>query len=164
MTRAKATGRAAKLHIAVAPAVRLLAWLAAVTGQQGLALTRGQAMTTEGNRKFRTTGEGCQPPAQTAGALPPMTPETARRAAAILAPHLAAMRAVTAGTRYASRSDDDGCDGELSADLAGAPEISPATKIFIAGMLELIPAPEDGLRAAPFTDRTARERRRSVRD
>lgn len=61
----------------------------------------------------------------------PMTPEAARRLAAILAPHLVAMRAVTAGTRYA-----DGCDSDDD------PPVSPATKIFIAGMLELIPAAE----------------------
>ncbi len=105
-------------------------------------MTRGHAMTTEGDRKRSTTREGYQATPETAGALPPMTPETARRVAAILAPHLAAMRAVTAGTRYASRSEDEGCDGVLSANLTRAPEISPATKIFIAGMLELIPAPE----------------------
>jgi hypothetical protein len=66
-----------------------------------------------------------------------MTPETARRLAAILAPHLAAMRAVTAGTRYARCGEDEACDDGLSASLA---RISPATKIFIAGMLEHIPA------------------------
>jgi hypothetical protein len=60
-----------------------------------------------------------------ASALPPMTPETARRLATILAPHLVAMRAVTAGTPY------EGC-AEGQAD--------PATKIFIAGMLDRISA------------------------
>jgi hypothetical protein len=55
-----------------------------------------------------------------ASALPPMTPETARRLAAILAPHLTAMRAVTAGTSY------EECD--------------PASKIFVAGMLDRISA------------------------
>ncbi|MGH3230260.1 MAG: hypothetical protein ACRDOA_17095 [Streptosporangiaceae bacterium] len=49
-------------------------------------------------------------------ALPPMTAETARQLASILAPHLVAMRAVTAGTPYQD------CD--------------PASKIFVAGMLD----------------------------
>jgi hypothetical protein len=55
-----------------------------------------------------------------ASALPPMTPETARQLATILAPHLTAMRAVTAGTPY------EDCD--------------PASKIFVAGMLDRISA------------------------
>ena len=55
-----------------------------------------------------------------ASALPPMTPETARQLATILAPHLTAMRAVTAGTSY------EACD--------------PASKIFVAGMLDRISA------------------------
>jgi hypothetical protein len=55
-----------------------------------------------------------------ASALPPMTPETARQLAAILAPHLTAMRAVTAGTPY------EDCD--------------PASKIFVAGMLDRLSA------------------------
>jgi hypothetical protein len=55
-----------------------------------------------------------------ASALPPMTPETARHLATILAPHLTAMRAVTAGTPY------EDCD--------------PASKIFVAGMLDRISA------------------------
>jgi hypothetical protein len=55
-----------------------------------------------------------------ASALPPMTPETARRLATILAPHLTAMRAVTAGTSY------EECD--------------PASKIFVAGMLDRMSA------------------------
>ena len=55
-----------------------------------------------------------------ASGLPPMTPETARRLATILAPHLTAMRAVTAGTPY------EDCD--------------PASKIFVAGMLDRISA------------------------
>jgi hypothetical protein len=67
-----------------------------------------------------------------------MTPQTARRLAVILAPHLAAMRAVTAGTRYAG-------SGEAGADVSPGPvrvpEVSPPTRIFIAGMLERIPEP-----------------------
>ena len=55
-----------------------------------------------------------------ASALPPMTPETARQLATILAPHLTAMRAVPAGTPY------EDCD--------------PASKIFVAGMLDRISA------------------------
>ncbi len=41
-----------------------------------------------------------------------MTPETARRLAAILAPHLAAMRAVTAGTQYACGGEDELAENE----------------------------------------------------
>ncbi len=67
----------------------------------------------------------------TAGCEPPLTPEQARRLAAELAPHLLAMRAVTAGTRYAEA--DSGLSGAGSA-------VSPATKIFIAGMLDRISA------------------------
>jgi hypothetical protein len=67
----------------------------------------------------------------TAGCETPLTPEQARRLAAELAPHLRAMRAVTAGTRYA----------EAGPGLSGAgPDVSPATKIFIAGMLDRISA------------------------
>ena len=70
------------------------------------------------------------------GTLPPMTPEAARRLAATLAPHLVAMRAVTAGTQYAESgsADEDFADGCL------APPVSPAIRIFIAGMLQQIPA------------------------
>ncbi len=60
-----------------------------------------------------------------------LTPEVARRLAADLAPHLLAMRAVTAGTRYA----DAGTPGAET-----DPAVSPATKIFIAGMLDRISA------------------------
>jgi hypothetical protein len=74
---------------------------------------------------------------QPAGNLPPMTPETARQMAAILAPHLLAMRAVTHGTRYAGDVRNPGDDVNL---VSSAPPVSPATAIFIAGMLERIPA------------------------
>ena len=67
----------------------------------------------------------------TAGLESPLTPEQARRLAAELAPHLLAMRAVTAGTRYAEA-------GPGSSDTGSA--VSPATKIFIAGMLDRISA------------------------
>jgi len=67
-----------------------------------------------------------------------LTPDAARQLAALLAPHLVAMRAVTAGTQYA---DGDGGAAASDADAAGAvPAVSPAIKIFIAGMLERIPA------------------------
>jgi hypothetical protein len=56
----------------------------------------------------------------------PLTPELARRLAAELAPHLLAMRAVTAGTPYAEAGAGEG------------PAVSPATQIFIAGMLDRI--------------------------
>jgi hypothetical protein len=65
----------------------------------------------------------------TAGELLDLTPEAAKQLAAILAPHLLAMRAVTAGTRY-----------ENSAGIESAAGVSPATKIFIAGMLQRLPA------------------------
>jgi hypothetical protein len=81
-----------------------------------------------------------------ASALPPMTPETARRLAAILAPHLVAMRAVTAGTQYEGGAGEGGA-GETGAAAGdgvtadpGSPPLSPATKIFIAGMLDRISA------------------------
>jgi hypothetical protein len=66
--------------------------------------------------------------------LPPMTAEAARRLAAVLAPHLLAMRMVTAGTRYGA------CAGADPAAAAQAPPASAATTIFIAGMLERISA------------------------
>jgi hypothetical protein len=69
----------------------------------------------------------------TAGCESPLTPELARRLAAELAPHLLAMRAVTAGTRYAeaAAAGPGGC---------ADPAVSPATHIFIAGMLDRISA------------------------
>jgi hypothetical protein len=51
-----------------------------------------------------------------------LTPARARQLAAMLAPHLVSMRAVIAGTSYAT-------------DSGPASEISPATQIFIAGVL-----------------------------
>ncbi len=76
--------------------------------------------------------------------LPPLTPETARRLAAVLAPHLVAMRAVTAGTQYADSGGDGGDfggGGDFGDHGGGARRpVSPATKIFIAGMLQRIPA------------------------
>jgi hypothetical protein len=76
---------------------------------------------TSGFDQAGTTTEGNDLASlRAASALPPMTPETARQLAALLAPHLVAMRAVTAGTPYES------CD--------------PATKIFIVGMLDRISA------------------------
>jgi hypothetical protein len=83
-----------------------------------------------------------------------MTAEAARRLAATLAPHLMAMRVVTAGTRYGTRAGGDPTAAGPSAgdpaagDPAGEgaatgtaaagqlPPASPATRIFIAGMLE----------------------------
>ncbi|MGH3303204.1 MAG: hypothetical protein ACRDOK_16290 [Streptosporangiaceae bacterium] len=67
----------------------------------------------------------------TAGSESPLTPELARRLAAELAPHLLAMRAVTAGTRYAEAG---------TAGTGPDPAVSPATRIFIAGMLDRISA------------------------
>ena len=64
----------------------------------------------------------------TADTAAPLTPEAARGLAALLAPHLRAMRVVVAGTRYA----DEG--------IGAGPAISPATTIFMTGMLDLISA------------------------
>jgi hypothetical protein len=64
----------------------------------------------------------------TADITAPLTPEAARDLAALLAPHLRAMRAVLAGTRVA----DEGA--------GAAPAISPATTIFMTGMLDRISA------------------------
>jgi hypothetical protein len=69
----------------------------------------------------------------TAGIQTPLTPELARRLAVDLAPHLLAMRAVTAGTRYAET-------GVTAPDAGGDLTVSPATRIFIAGMLDRISA------------------------
>jgi hypothetical protein len=70
-----------------------------------------------------------------AGSESTLTPELARRLAAELAPHLLAMRAVTAGTRYAEAAVAVAAPG-AGTDLA----VSPATRIFIAGMLDRISA------------------------
>jgi hypothetical protein len=68
----------------------------------------------------------------TAGSESPLTPELARRLAAELAPHLLSMRAVTAGTQYA--------EAAITPDTGREPAVSPATRIFIAGMLDRISA------------------------
>jgi hypothetical protein len=80
-------------------------------------------VTTGIDQSRATEQEPDQPTAAQAAALPALTPEEALRLAAILAPHLVAMRAVTAGTRY-----------EYTAD-GGDALMSPAVKIFIAGTL-----------------------------
>jgi hypothetical protein len=84
--------------------------------------------------------------------LPPMTAEAARRLAAILAPHLMAMRAVTAGTSYGAcagtgpaagdpaAGDPAAGDPAATAGAAQLPPVSAATRIFIAGMLERLSA------------------------
>lgn len=77
-------------------------------------------MTSGSNQAGNTTEGNDLANLRAASALPPMTAETARQLASILAPHLAAMRAVTAGTPY------EGCD--------------PASKIFVAGMLDRLSA------------------------
>jgi hypothetical protein len=56
----------------------------------------------------------------------PLTPDAARGLAAILAPHLRAMRVIAAGTPYAG--------------TGASTAVSPATEIFIAGMLHQISA------------------------
>jgi hypothetical protein len=124
---------------------------------------------TAGIDQPRTIGpEPDQPAAALAAELPALTVEEARRLAAILAPHLVAMRAVTAGTRYeytvhganrehtahgaadgagtADGADREhtahGADGEYTAHGADGADalVSPAVKIFIAGMLQRLPA------------------------
>ncbi len=92
-------------------------------------------MISEYAQADKTTELYDQPGFKLAEDLPPMTPETARRLAAELAPHLAAMRAVTVGTRYADSGGD--VSDDVFAARPGAP-VSPATKIFIAGMLQRI--------------------------
>jgi hypothetical protein len=94
-------------------------------------------MIFEYDQAAKTTEYHDQPDIKPGGDLSPMTPEAARRLAAILAPHLVAMRAVTAGTRYAE-SDASAPDDVLGG--RSAPPVSTATKIFIAGMLQQIPA------------------------
>ncbi len=72
-----------------------------------------------------------------------MTAETARQLAALLAPHLMAMRAVTAGTRYGASAGPDADPAAVATGTGAAvltPRASAATRIFIAGMLERISA------------------------
>jgi hypothetical protein len=97
-----------------------------------------QAQATE---QAEATGLADQPPR--------MTAEAARQLAAILAPHLMAMRAVTAGTPYGARSGAEPVPAEPAAGDPAAtsaaavvqlPPASPATRIFIAGMLERLSA------------------------
>jgi hypothetical protein len=106
-------------------------------GRQGTGLNTGLIMISEYHQLDKIADHYDQPGLNPIADLPPLTPETARRLAAILAPHLVAMRAVTAGTRYAESGDNAG-DDTLSA--RSAPPMSPATAIFIAGMLQRIPA------------------------
>ena len=58
----------------------------------------------------------------------PLTPDAARGLAALLAPHVRAMRAVVAGTPYSGGGSGAG------------PAISPATTIFMTGMLDRLSA------------------------
>ena len=69
----------------------------------------------------------------------PMTAEGARRLAAALAPHLLAMRVVTAGTRYGACAGTNPATADPAA-AAQLPPASAATRIFIAGMLERLSA------------------------
>lgn len=79
----------------------------------------------------------------TADTAATLTPEAARRLAALLAPHLRAMRAVMADSRVT--------DGGTGA----SPAISPATTIFMTGMLDRISAgPSPGLTGS--AERTSR--------
>jgi hypothetical protein len=89
-------------------------------------------MTAAIDHPQTTVGELHQPAAGQAGGLLDLTPEAACRLAARLAPHLLAMRAVTAGTSYEHSAGSE-VDDETQ-------PVSPAIKIFIAGMLERLPA------------------------
>lgn len=105
-------------------------------GQQGAGLDTGLVMISEYDQADKTAEYGNWLSVEPGEELPPLTPETARHLAAVLAPHLVAMRAVTAGTQYADSGEGGGGD-----DAVGARRpVSPATKIFIAGMLQRIPA------------------------
>ena len=104
-------------------------------------------MQAQANEQAQTTGQSSaigQP-----DQLTPMTAESAQRLAAILAPHLMAMRAVTAGTPFGACTDiDPAAAGHAAGDLAETttaaaaqlPAASPATRIFIAGMLARLSA------------------------
>ena len=111
---------------------------------RGLAWTRGLVVTSGFDQAGTTTQGNDLANLRAASALPPMTPEAARRLAAILAPHLVAMRAVTAGTQYEGGAGEGGADKTGAGDGVtadpGSPPLSPATKIFIAGMLDRISA------------------------
>ena len=111
--------------------------LAANSGRRRTGQNTGLVVITQNRHADTTIEYHDHPDIKPGGDLSPMTPEAARRLAAILAPHLVAMRAVTAGTRYA------GSGASAFEEVPGgspAPPVSPATKIFIAGMLQRIPA------------------------
>jgi hypothetical protein len=93
-------------------------------------------MTADYDQANKTANYHHDPDVMADADLLPMTPETARHLAAILAPHLVAMRAVTAGTRYSVSGDNDANDAISG---GAAPAISPTTRIFISGMLQRIP-------------------------
>jgi hypothetical protein len=109
-----------------------------------------QAQATEQADATEQAGATGQPSAIGQAEQPPqMTAEAARRLAAILAPHLMAMRAVTAGTPYGACAGADPAAGEPAAGdpaatstaaVAQLPPASAATRIFIAGMLERLSA------------------------
>jgi hypothetical protein len=96
-------------------------------------------MTAEYDRADKTANYHHDPDVMADADLPPMTPETARHLAAILAPHLVAMRAVTAGTQYSVSGENDANDANDAISGGAAPAISPTTRIFIYGMLQRIP-------------------------
>jgi hypothetical protein len=117
-------------------AERATVCLAPNSGRRGPARIRGLAMITEYDQSDKTADYHHHPAAMPGADPEPMTPEAARRLAAILAPHLVAMRAVTAGTRYAEAGSSTADDVRSG---SAAPAISPATRIFISGMLQRIP-------------------------
>lgn len=93
---------------------------AASTGTECWPGHRGLVMTSAFDQADAASQANDLATLEAASSLPPMTPETARQLATMLAPHLTAMRAVTAGTPY------EDCD--------------PASKIFVAGMLDRLSA------------------------
>jgi hypothetical protein len=110
--------------------------LAANGGRQGTGHTTGLVMIIKRDQVDKAARYHGQQDIDPVGDLPPLTPEAARSLAAILAPHLVAMRAVTAGTPYA----ECGAAADAVPGCRHAPPVSPATQIFIAGMLQRIPA------------------------
>lgn len=121
-----------RLQNVTAPVQSVAEWpltcFAAIWDRAGLVRIGGLAVTTVVDQILADTDETSDPPS--------MSLEAARDLAAALAPHLAAMRAVAAGTigdigvEVASESAGDGAQ----------PLVSPTTMIFIAGMLERLSA------------------------
>jgi hypothetical protein len=117
-------------------AERFTVCLAADSGRRGTGQDTGWVMITEYDQADKIREYHDELDAKPAANPAPMTADAARRLAAMLAPHLVAMRAITAGTRYAE-SGGSAADDVFSG--PAAPAVSPATRIFIAGMLQRLP-------------------------